>query len=656
MPERDSEVFSNPLPPTDFRIDDEDDEGHPLTNDDFRKMLMTPRAPTGSVQHSSSSSSSSTSARLPKIPIPARPEEDDDDPATKRRKKKSYYAKLKRLEEERQKELEEKYRDRARERRDGLNRDYAETEIISTTADYRAVAPDAKAGENYAERRKQLIQESKYLGGDMEHTHLVKGLDFALLEKVRAEIHSKEREDEEVMEMIVSQPPSSQASAPAQNQPPAQAQAQVPGQTTGSVPAAMVPPAPKKEEKEDPETLIQFKTKMGRNVYRILFKNKLPERNELFLPRRMAYVVDLEDEYADLDVPTTTIRSKADCPSLEATTTLTTNDIVINKLTQILSYLRQGRRESKKLKKKEKGKLKDEEKPKEKLPGADDNIYADAGDYVPSVSKSKDRKDRRDRGREDERESRREREYRDRDRDRDRERNRDRDQGRDRDRDRRDRGDRGDRDRERDRGRDRERESHRERDSHRGEREERKKKSYFEKPSEEDEEKVIPQQTASEMVKSINASFKSYAEIEEEKASAEAKKAESWMKKLKAKVGVDSYAECYPGMEEAADAFGDSDDEVDYSKMDQGNKKGPIGRWDFDTQEEYSDYMANKEALPKAAFQYGVKMADGRKTRRAGPKDEKAELDRQWQKIQNILQKRKTGEAGHDVEHKKKKH
>ena len=38
--------------------------------------------------------------------------------------------------------------------------------------------------ENYAERRKQVIQASKYLGGDMEHTHLVKGLDFALLEKV----------------------------------------------------------------------------------------------------------------------------------------------------------------------------------------------------------------------------------------------------------------------------------------------------------------------------------------------------------------------------------------------------------------------------------------------------------------------------------------
>lgn len=29
-----------------------------------------------------------------------------------------------------------------------------------------------------------MIQESKFLGGDMEHTHLVKGLDFALLQKV----------------------------------------------------------------------------------------------------------------------------------------------------------------------------------------------------------------------------------------------------------------------------------------------------------------------------------------------------------------------------------------------------------------------------------------------------------------------------------------
>ena len=55
----------------------------------------------------------------------------------------------------------------------------------------------------------------------------------------------------------------------------------------------------------------------GRNIYRTVFKNRLPERNELFLPKRMAYVIDLEDEETDTDVPTTLIRSKADCPNVE---------------------------------------------------------------------------------------------------------------------------------------------------------------------------------------------------------------------------------------------------------------------------------------------------------------------------------------------------
>ena len=41
-------------------------------------------------------------------------------------------------------------------------------------------------------------------------------------------------------------------------------------------------------------------------------------------------------------------------------------------------------------------------------------------------------------------------------------------------------------------------------------------------------------------------------------------------------------------------------------------------------------------------------MADGRKTRRTGPKDEKKELDREWQKIQNIIAKRKTTDTGGD--------
>merc|ERR1712223_625803 len=83
----------------------------------------------------------------------------------------------------------------------------------------------------------------------------------------------------------------------------------------------------------------------------------------------------------------------------------------------------------------------------------------------------------------------------------------------------------------------------------------------------------------------------------------------------------EGYSECYPGIDTSY-AMDDSDEEVDYTKMDLGNKKGPVGRWDFDTAEEYADYMSQKEALPKAAFQYGVKMAEGRKTRgRVGMKN-----------------------------------
>ena len=44
------------------------------------------------------------------------------------------------------------------------------------------------------ELRQLSVEESKFLGGDVEHTHLVKGLDFALLRKVRAELKESEKD------------------------------------------------------------------------------------------------------------------------------------------------------------------------------------------------------------------------------------------------------------------------------------------------------------------------------------------------------------------------------------------------------------------------------------------------------------------------------
>uniref|UniRef100_A0A3P8ND36 IK cytokine n=1 Tax=Astatotilapia calliptera TaxID=8154 RepID=A0A3P8ND36_ASTCA len=507
MPE--TETYSNPLAPEGHDMDDHRAAAQSkLTNDDFRKLLMTPRATPSSAPPSKS--------RHHEMP---RDYNEDEDPAARRRKKKSYYAKLRQQEMERERELAEKYRDRARERRDGVNKDYEETELISTTANYRAVGPTAEADKSAAEKRRQLIQESKFLGGDMEHTHLVKGLDFALLQKVRAEITSKEKEEEDMMEKV---------------------------------------------------------QKEAKNIYRVVFRSGVTERNELFLPGRMAYVVDLDDEFTDTDIPTTLIRSKADCPSMEAQTTLTTNDIVISKLTQILSYLRQGTRH-KKIKKKDKGKLDDK-----RAPEADLSIFEDIGDYIPSTKPTKEK-----------------------------ERHRDRDRERDRDDDTKSR-----------------------------------RHAYFEKPRG-DEHQVMLGGPGSvrDQIKMINEKFAGAAGSQWQSQEPYPFVRPELDKEQLGDFfgGSNSYAECYPATMD--DLAVDSDEEVDYSKMDQGNKKGPLGRWDFDTQEEYSDYMNNKEALPKAAFQYGIKMSEGRKTRRFKETNEKAELDRQWKKISAIIEKRKKMEA-----------
>ncbi|XP_013168010.1 PREDICTED: protein Red [Papilio xuthus] len=468
-----------------------------LTNDDFRKLLMTPRAtpsgggghPVGSVREAMANSGS--------MPPPA------ENKSELRRKKKSYYAALKKQEDNKLAELAEKYRDRARERRDGLNELGPMDPTSNTSSAYRAVAPDLKSGMDAKERRRQMIQESKYLGGDMEHTHLVKGLDYALLQKVRSEIQNREQEQEAEMERLVEAP--------------------------------IVEPV--KEKKEVPvDEELQFETTMGKNIYDMILeqKNKKVTRNELFAPGRMAYVVELEEEGAmDSDIPTTLTRSKADVPDLdERSSAAAANDVVLDKLAQIFSYLRHGRH--RKLKK-----TKDKANEKGRN---DDSIYGEIGDYVAGERRS----DRRD---------------------------------------------------------------------------DRPRTGYFDKPVEtEKEEGPIPRRTAA-------------SGPERESRSA------ALLSRLAAEP--EGYAECYPGLREMDDAIDDSDDEVDYTKMDAGNKKGPIGRWDFDTQEEYSAYMSSKEALPKAAFQYGVKTQDGRKTRKTRDKSEKAELDREWQQIQNIIQKRK---------------
>lgn len=90
---------------------------------------------------------------------------------TKPSKKRKFRANRRRVSDESEPERKSKsknmYRDRVKERLRGVNPDY---EGVQNTI------------------RDVSIEHSKFLGGDMKHTHLVKGLDFALLHKVRREI------------------------------------------------------------------------------------------------------------------------------------------------------------------------------------------------------------------------------------------------------------------------------------------------------------------------------------------------------------------------------------------------------------------------------------------------------------------------------------
>merc|ERR1719419_1574855 len=294
-----------------------------LTNADFKKLMATPRHPSSAPTpaHGSAAQTPGGGA-MGAGKVPQTPRARDKGKADKRREKKTYYAKLKKDEDDKMAELAAKYRDRAKERRDGTE---GSVPTEDTNNAYRAVAPNAHGGHDAAERRKQLIHESKYLGGDMEHTHLVKGLDFALLQKVRAEIEAIEtaKIDEEEEEVTIKEVSKKAEEAKAEK---------------------------KDEEKpEEDKAISECRTTIGKYIYRLMFNPEIPKSNELFMPGRMAYVMDLEED-GETDIPTTSIRSKKDVVNSEQKATLSTNDIVINKLTQILSYLRAGNRTKRKKK------------------------------------------------------------------------------------------------------------------------------------------------------------------------------------------------------------------------------------------------------------------------------------------------------------------
>ncbi|CAL1390139.1 unnamed protein product [Linum trigynum] len=536
--------------------------------------------------------------------------------------------KVSRRKEEKPEEPETpRYRDRAKERREDQNPDYEATELGS----FHAVAPPGAVDIRLADAHKISIEKSKYLGGDVEHTHLVKGLDYALLNKVRSEIGKKPEAGDDADEK------------------------------SGA-------------SKEDQQ--LSFRTATGKSVYqRIVKPQTIMKTNEMFLPGRMSFIYNMEGGYYH-DIPTTLQRSKADCPVPEEMVTVNVDGSVLDRIAKIMSYLRLGS-SGKVLKKKKKdkdakvkisavGNIYDEEDKQSKLnqtisnmklereimpppPPPPKKIQPDSLEKQESLSRAEeedifvgDGVDYSVPGKdmsqspisEDMEES----------------------------------------------------PSNKER------------VSYFNEPTYGPVPPTVPSQEwqdlsgydAAVQAQAYASAYPGewqqdyqYAEqlaypdqylqqaydaeagsniiqdprfmTQEEKdrgLGSVFKRDDQRLQQLREKDSrekdpnfvSESYSECYPGYQEYNREVVDSDDEDDLSKMDMGGRaKGRLHRWDFETEEEWAKYNEQKEAMPKAAFQFGVKMQDGRKTRKQN-KDQK--LNNELHQINKILAKKKMDKDG----------
>ncbi|KAK2645111.1 hypothetical protein Ddye_020306 [Dipteronia dyeriana] len=574
--------------------------------------------------------------------------------------KKSYKEKIARRKEEKAEEPElPRYRDRAKERREDQNPDYEPTELGS----FHAVAPPGNIDLRLADAHKLSIEKSKYLGGDVEHTHLVKGLDYALLNKVRSEIVKKPDAGDDA---------------------------------DGNARAS----------KEDQQ--LSFRTSIAKSVYQWTVKPQtVIKTNEMFLPGRMSFIFNMEGGYSN-DIPTTLHRSKADCPVpdvcififpffwvpfnqaifillflfiMQEMVTVSVDGSVLDRIAKIMSYLRLGS-SGKVLKKKKKerdakGKTSifrnefDEEDMSSKHNGGISNYRTERvilppppppprKNHIDSIEKqgpivataAADEEDifvgegidyevpgkemSQSPISEDMEESPRNKE----------------------------------------------------------------KVSYFSEPAfgpvppppeppqswqdmngydvmqaqalaagyqgewqdyQYTEQLAYPEQylqtdmQAYDVQAGLDVAQDPRFMSQEEKdrgLGSVFKRDDQRLQQLREKDArekdpnfiSESYSECYPGYQEYNREVVDSDDEDDLSKMDMGGRaKGRLHRWDFESEEDWATYNEQKEAMPKAAFQFGVKMQDGRKTRKQN-KDQK--LTNELHKINKILARKKMDKEG----------
>jgi hypothetical protein len=238
------------------------------TNNDFRALLLNPSANTTATTTTSQTTTASSSSTS------------NAERAQAKEARRQHYASKHRKQQQQQQQqrggdndteqndvaMATQYRDRAAERRQG--------KVIDGVDD--AARVDAS---------KFTEDESKHLGGDVEHTHLVKGLDFTLLARVRAQ---QQQEHQQVDVPMVTD-----------------------DGDVASVPATSA--RRKKKLVAVSDDTVASRTALGKSVLKALF-GEPPTQNPRMFPGHMYYSFDLAPSVPPL--PKSVVRAMADVPTL----------------------------------------------------------------------------------------------------------------------------------------------------------------------------------------------------------------------------------------------------------------------------------------------------------------------------------------------------
>ncbi|KAI9274892.1 RED-like protein N-terminal region-domain-containing protein [Helicostylum pulchrum] len=497
-----------------------------LSQEDFRKLMATPRRP----------DTESTNTQF-KAPAPKSSGAIFAKPHSLR--KKNTFKKKKPDDEEdedsEEEDLKSNYRDRAAERRQHTTDPTDDSQLSTEELLQRT---QIEAGEELD--AKQLYDQSKFLGGDVTHTHLVKGLDFALLRKVRTDLEKKKEE-------------------------------------TGI-----------SEESPDQDQTMQetskFLTVMAKNIHdQVIQQTNTKPRVELFQPGRMAFVFELADEvghYSDaFAIPTAVIRSKTDITAKLSNSGWSEDSrqetsLVIDKISQVMQAIKRGDRGNNNAVPTTTSKPTIEITSQPVAVVEDSfmgDIFADVGrdyqlDETTPANASSDIT-----------------------------------------------------------------------------------KNYFQGLVQEEEDVEMTEASTNE-VNALLTQATGKTETEEEpnkrrkyQVEVDADEADIDMFGLSSSALPTSFEE----HQSTAYQSDDEDEEKDTKTtqfVDQGtnrNKKAQLTRWDFDTEEEWQKYKSTIEIHPKSAFQFGVKLGDGRKRNRERKgMNDKQRLDRDYQQVKNIMSKK----------------